>query len=372
MERDYRIDSIRGLVLVSITIEHLGLPFSKHFSHMLGIFSFAEALVFMSGLVTGITCYKTYARRGMPVLTRHALERFSYIYLGQIIPCAIILSLAAVSASALRYFASYMPLLASVPAGDNTLTGIWLYMLPLIYQPTFFDIFPMFMLFMLLSPIFAFLIGKKLSPLIFALSGGVWLAIQLGLGHHWFHDWTLNGVPIGGLFDPFAWQFLFFLGFYFGFRMHLGTPAFTRRPAFLAVCGLICLAGLGLRYNILPYAWNSEDLLYSKTNVGILRLINFAAFACLLAEFGRHFAKILVWRGCVLLGQHSLQVFAFQIILLYLSGPIIWRLAEKSSLLLDSYAIVVVLGLAVPALAHVQYRNWRAGPKKSLALETPK
>ena len=372
MQRDLRIDSIRGILLYAIGIEHMGVSISGHFNHMLGIFSFAEALVFMSGLVTGITVYKTWSRRGMNVVTSHALERFRAIYLGHIIPCFIILVLAALSANALYYFKSYMPILTSVSDGSRNYGDVLLYMLPLLYQPNYFDIFPMFMLYMLLSPLFAYFVGKKQSFVIFALSGGLWLAIQFGFGRHWFHDWTINNVAIGGIFDPFAWQFLFLIAFYFGFNMHRGLPAFTRRPDFLALCGVICLTGLAARYGLLPYVWHREGLLFSKKHLSILRLINFLAFVCLLAEFGRHFPKILIWRSATLLGQHSLQVFSYQIVLIYLSSPIMWRLSEKSPILADAYTLIIMLTQALPALAHIQYRKWRARYKNMLATETPK
>jgi hypothetical protein len=367
MKRDLRIDTIRGVLLSTITVTHLGTPVSSRINHLFGLFSFAEGLVFMSGFVTGLTCAGTYKKYGMKTITRHSVERFAGVYLGHIIPAMIILAVAGLSASALHYIQDRMPILADVANGQRSLLEILGYIMAILYQPSNFDIFPMFMLFMLLTPVFVYFLGQKRAPIIFALSGLVWFAVQTGVGRHWFTDWTINQVPVGGLFNPFAWQFLFLTGCYFGFHLREGVPAFIRRPDFLVLCAAITLAGLIARYGIFAPGWYRHSLIFSKSDLGILRLINFYAFVCLLAAFARRYPEALEWRWFATLGQHPLQVFSFQIVLVYLSGPLIWRLAVINPLLADSYIVIALLSLMLPALAHISWRNRRQKAAEQLA-----
>src|ERR1700759_5327206 len=57
--RDLRYDSLRGLMLVIMTINHLPSLVSRFTDEPLGVFSGAEGFVFLSGLLAGLV----YARR---------------------------------------------------------------------------------------------------------------------------------------------------------------------------------------------------------------------------------------------------------------------------------------------------------------------
>ncbi len=76
------------------------------------------------------------------------------------------------------------------------------------YVPDYFDILPLYIVLLAATPAMLVLAGR--SPhLALGVSAALWLAVQF---------WPLNlpAHPVGTklwYFDPFAWQFLFFLGF---------------------------------------------------------------------------------------------------------------------------------------------------------------
>ncbi len=61
MERDIRLDALRGLVLAWMTINHLSGPLHAYSFETLGFVSSAEGFVFISGIVAGMV----YGRIGL-------------------------------------------------------------------------------------------------------------------------------------------------------------------------------------------------------------------------------------------------------------------------------------------------------------------
>ena len=65
MKRDIRLDSIRGLVLAWMTINHLSGPLYAYSFQTLGFVSSAEPFVFISGVTAGMVYGRIGLRRGV-------------------------------------------------------------------------------------------------------------------------------------------------------------------------------------------------------------------------------------------------------------------------------------------------------------------
>ena len=142
----------------------------------------------------------------------------------------------------------------------------------------------------------------------------LWLLAQFGLRQSAYNVVAHVGVTIPlnemGSFDLWAWQFLWMLGLWFGvgwakgnlriepWARKLTIPALVIVPAFLV---LRYMVGRGVELGGL-------EVNFDKWHLGVVRLIDFSAFAVLLVRL-QPVMKFLAVRPLVMLGQASLQVF---------------------------------------------------------------
>lgn len=75
MKRDIGLDSLRGLLLVWMTLNHLGGPLHAYSFQTLGFFSSAEGFVFISGVVAGLVYGRIGLKQGSPAVTNRTLRR---------------------------------------------------------------------------------------------------------------------------------------------------------------------------------------------------------------------------------------------------------------------------------------------------------
>jgi hypothetical protein len=185
----------------------------------------------------------------------------------------------------------------------------------LVYRPPLLDIVPLYIIFLVLSPIAIYLaarIGWK-----FVLCGGVvlWLLAQFGMREASYAFLALHfglQIPLHemGAFNLWAWQFMWVMGMWFGVRWaknDLPVESWAQRtwiPAAI-VATLLC----ALRYKqIFGLDLTHYAVFLDKWHFGIVRLLNFSAIAMLLIRF-RPVMNALTVRPLVLMGQSSLQVF---------------------------------------------------------------
>ena len=78
--RDLRLDSLRGLFVVFMTINHLPTELRVATDQSFGIFTAAEGFVFLSGLIAGIVYTRKLRTAGTAGLRAAAVGRASTIY----------------------------------------------------------------------------------------------------------------------------------------------------------------------------------------------------------------------------------------------------------------------------------------------------
>ncbi len=78
--RDLRFDSLRGLMLVCMTVNHLPSSLRAFTDESLGIFSSAEGFVFLSGMLAGLVYTRRLRRDGPGGLHQAVVQRATRIY----------------------------------------------------------------------------------------------------------------------------------------------------------------------------------------------------------------------------------------------------------------------------------------------------
>jgi len=242
-----------------------------------GFSSGAEIFVFVSGIASGFAFGGTFLRKGFIEGARRVFRRILQLY------GAHLGSLAALGGFALLLDAWTGSDVMAVRYGlewlrDNPVHGAIDYA-SLRYVPAFFDILPMYVVMLaLIAP--AMLLARRSSTAVLAVSALAWLTMQLAPIH-------FPGNPVTGAewyFNPFAWQFLFFIGFGLGLGW-LKAPPRGDRPLFW-----LCAAGLAASVpltfwgaaGIAPWQDAVHAVIYPANAITILapaRLLHFLALA---------------------------------------------------------------------------------------------
>ena len=307
--RDLRFDSLRGLMLVCMTINHLPTSLRAYTDESVGIFSSAEGFVFLSGLLAGWV-YSRRLRRDGPAALRQAIQKRATRIYGWHVAAFLVCLVAVQICSALTGFCSWAspPLFYAHP---------WLAALlgsAMLYQPGLLDILPMYCAFVLLLPyvLEALEAGRIRRVLGWSLLS--WFVVQ------WIPP--VDGAPLYpvhvGSFNIFAWQLLFVGGAVIGHaRLTASRPPIRFGPLLLAGAAAVAVYGYGvqkLHWRPPVPDWMFGQLL-NKPNLGALRLADFAAAAYLVSGVGARWPRLLTWRPLAFLGQHSLVVVAAQSVL---------------------------------------------------------
>jgi hypothetical protein len=298
-------------------LTHLPTFLPPYTNQPFGFVSASEGFIFLSALFTGRIYFRLAEREGYPAMRGKLLLRTLRLYGYHALLLAFVF-LVAVPIAARGNLPQLHNLLDFYFAvgPKQAITEAFL----LIYQPPLLDILPMYILFLLFTPL-ALTISRRFgwSPIL-AGSTTLWFLAHLGLreAEHNFVNSVLRAhIPINemGSFDLWAWQFLWILGLWFGVRWaqdNLPVEKWARTvviPAAIVVAVL-----LPFRYAVgRGIELGAFEPLFDKWHFGVVRLINFAAAAALLIRF-QQILRPLAVRPLVLLGQASLQVFCVHLL----------------------------------------------------------
>lgn len=308
-------------MLVLMTLTHIPTRFSDPLGQPFGFVSAAEGFVMLSAYVAGMVYTQRQLRHGDEAMGLAFLKRALKIYVCQ---AALLIFLLTVIA--------LVGVLAEQPAITNLVsfflarpvTALFSGLL-LVYNPPLLDILPMYIVFMLASPL-VLLFGRRhgWSGMLVA-SGLLWLASQFGLSQAGYDTVVrLTGMPVPfretGSFEMFAWQFLWMIGLWTGSAQATGRPAQPKAfPAWAVGCAIAIVAvNFVWRHAIgqAPFpADNAANMLYDKWQLGPLRLVNFLALMLLAMHFAPLAHRLPRWRALERLGQQSLPVFCAHLVL---------------------------------------------------------
>jgi hypothetical protein len=361
------VDFWRGFALITIFIDHIpGLIYSRYTLVNFSISDAADLFVFLAGW-----SIRLMAQGGdRPMTTGNLMLRLSAraleLYAAQVLITMLAIAMLATSAIELSN-----PLLlewhnAAAVFNDPVPTHIGLAVLT--HQLGYFDILPLYVVLMLMAPLFV-LIDRAAPNWLLPLSLVFYvcvLAFRL----------TLPTWPVSGtwFFNPLAWQVLMVLGFVMA-KDKAGVGALVRRhivPIRWIALPIVILGVLIVRFDWWPDPTVMPDpklfFIADKTYVTPIRLLQFLAVIAVFSLAFRYIRRAAdltvigpVVNGIIvlfaMLGRNSLYVFCVGS-LLSLAAQIM-RYYLRGTVGIDS--AVVILGILIMAftawLAESRQRN---------------
>jgi hypothetical protein len=341
--RDLAIDLMRGLALLSLIANHIEVfsAYSLLFWERVGVVTSAEGFVLVSGVVTGMTYKRCVTELGWKATILKLYRRAAQLWRVNVAVIFVVALLFALHLD-VREIVAYIDhgdtgqVYPSYPE-PGTGPAAWVVLaLRLQIGPAQIQILGLYVLLLLLTPLALFLMNKRRTPVLLALS---WLAY---LGYQW-HPVKVTGCMFEDEFPLLAWQLLYFHG------QAIGHHRQAVLDFFKSAKGRFTLGGAGiLGAGFCFWALNAPDvviprfakltvispLLYNqvygkfmaKSPLGILRVLDdFCVFVLLyavLTRFWPFFQRALGWL-LLPLGQASLYVFTVHVFFIGFLGSVV-------------------------------------------------
>ncbi len=369
-DRRWELDAVRGLMLVLMTLTHLPTRFSDPLGQPFGFVSAAEGFVMLSGYMAGMVYGERARRQGDEVMQEALLSRTLKIY-----ACQAALLIFAFSVVAGLGVVAQQPAVTNLLGFyfEHPVTAFFSGML-LLYSPPLLDILPLYIVFMLVSPLVLARGLHKGWRGMMVVSVLLWVAAQFNLGqvvHGLLGQWVQFPVRFEdtGAFELLAWQFLWMLGLWLGSSPRAETlPARFPRwvvssAAVVAVVGLVWRHAVGQT----PFPGHEAlSFLFDKWHLGPLRMVNFFALLALAWHFGpwltRHLPR---WPVLEKLGRASLPVFCAHLVLALTALALFGEPNAQRSWWLD----VLIVGASFAALYLVARASAAMDRRAALARE---
>jgi hypothetical protein len=331
LDRDLRVDVVRGFALWAIFVNHtpgnvLGFLTPRNYT----LSDATEAFVLLAGYAAGLSYGRVMDRQGWFFAASRVMGRVFTLYVAHIFLFVVFTAQVGLSAARIDT-AVYLDELHLDPFASDPYRALFEALL-LRYQPSFLNILP---LYIVVLATFAAVMPLIRKPwLMLGLSTAVWLAARVfditlpsWRGEDWF-------------FNPLAWQLLFFIGCALGYSPPGGAPiSVPWRPWAGALCVLLLVAGAAMTVLIF-FKWDFTEArlpafapflaAIDKASLHPLRLLTMLALTYLIAHGVRRDAGWLRrWPALILalLGQQALPVFCAGIALSFL-GRVALELAE--------------------------------------------
>jgi hypothetical protein len=216
-QRQPELDALRGLMLIFMTLAHLPTQAQVITNQQLGFISEAEGFIFLSAFLTGRIFECIANESGFSAVIKRLWTRALRLYGYHLFLLGIAFTVVATVAihtkrpglEGLLDFYLAHPIHAVCSA------------VLLVYCPPLLDILPMYMIFLVATPI-ALYVGSRWSwKLVLIPSGFLWALAQFGLRTAIYaHMVQITGLQIPlnemGAFDLLGWQFLWIAGLWIG------------------------------------------------------------------------------------------------------------------------------------------------------------
>jgi hypothetical protein len=354
MGRDWRVDTLRGYFLVAMTLGHFPNPLAPFTEYTFGYASSPDGFVFLSGLVSTWVYLPLRQRRGPSAMVSKVFRRAGTIYLTHIALLVLGILVALYPGTGVHRAAH--PLRTFVSGA-------------LLWNQGGFDrILPMYCVFLAFSPIVLKQFTEGRAWLIGVISAGLWVGAQFGLGDSKSGAAGLDPAT----FNLCAWQAYFVAGQYFGYRA-VGAQAsgVGKSRVLLAACVVVAVLLMVDRH--LLSLWGVSPLLRFNAHPdhNPVRFLDAACLGYLIWWIPRAVdvaaMKLRFFRFLNLLGGHSLQVFAFSMLITRFEAHTINTFSPGAKLIV---ALLTVLSLGLPAWLHQIFRERALGSAPVLAPET--
>lgn len=365
--RDLRLDFFRGLALLIIFVSHLPDNWLARFKP--GAFGFsdsADIFVFVSGYAAALAYRKIFSRAGFFIGTARVVRRVAELYACNQGLFFIIAGLCVAGNRYLDTGVDYDTLLNIRFFLEDTPDAL-LALFALRWVPNYFDILTMYMVVLAMMPPLMLLARLHVAAAALA-SIALYLCVYL-LG------WELPAEVAFDrpwFFNPFAWQFLFYTGFFLAAGWIRPPPS---RPWLTVFCAAFVV--LAIPFSHFPTyssaAWLSTARAYlepfvSKTNLGILRYLHFLCLAYLTVTLLKGRENSLHSRYAapvVMSGQQALPVFLMGIVMSFSAGMAldVWGRTILKTLIVNGTGIGLLM-LTAYVVAWFKSEPWRSSAKR--------
>lgn len=304
------LDSIRGILLLQMTLDHFGKPISNYLYQCFGFFSAAEGFFFLSGFVGALAAISKGEKDPKQTwMRKRALKTWKY-------HCVTLAAIVIAACTLLPSIAWYFKSLSTHPVAG----AIWSALL--INTPEYLDVLPLYVLFLFCASVIFPWMQRSLqnAGIAWGASFILWIASQLGLReaiNAQLPSWINHGF-----FDPTGWQFVYMTGATIAtlwkHAPQESVQKFFKKLDFFIPAIFVLLIFLFLwHHQILPIQEPAE-IWTSKAQVGAIRFANFMFFVGAISWIVRKFPSALDIKITNVIGRHSLDVFTAHIVLVYL------------------------------------------------------
>lgn len=338
------IDFWRGFALVSIFINHIpGIYFDRFTHRNLSLSDSAELFVFLAGWsMRYFVGAPDDRRRSTGEIVYRLSGRALTLYAAHMLIVIIAIAMLAAASRALDNALLLEWNNAAAVFGNPVDGSIGLVLLS--HQLGYFDILPLYVCLLLVSPLMV-LLHRRVPALLLPASMAIYLAclsFQIAVP-----TWPSEGQ---WFFNPLCWQAVFVLGFVLAGDQGLG--GWSRRN--IGVVRGLAIPVVAVSAVMVWFSWGPDPtavpepkLLFiaDKSFITPMRLIQFLALVAAFSLAYRHIESLLpgLVRFCTLLGRNSLPVFCVGS-LLSLAAQIL-RFEARGGVALD--LAIVAAGLAI-------------------------
>ncbi|MBN2012754.1 OpgC domain-containing protein [candidate division KSB1 bacterium] len=349
-KRDVRIDSLRGIFLLIMIINHFGGPFQKFTSESLGFVSAAEGFIFISGFVFAFV-YMRYIvdeRKLFVNSFKRALLIYRY-HLNLIFGVAIV-------AIFIHSYQLYWKDILS-PYFDYPIHYIVFEAL-LLHQPQYMDILPIYVIFVMAAPFILRSLHSGHEKIVLTVTLLLWILGQfINPFKAIVHVLHIGATP--GYFNIFSWQIVWVLGMYAGFHKYSKRNISIIENRYVQIIAILtAIILLIIRYKVITFPFNLDDLT-DKMDLGIIRLMNTISHAVIIWMIVRNVPENrgILWLDFV--GRYSLQIFSYHVFILYLSLPVKERLEDVTGFWgYFLYILLLVASLSLPVYLYENYKKY--------------
>jgi hypothetical protein len=360
--RDLRLDFFRGLALLLIFIAHV--PDNWLSRYRPGYFGFsdsADIFVFVSGYAAALAYGRIFPRAGYLAGMGRIVKRVGELYACHL---GLFFVVAVSCVAGNRFLATDIDYVGLLNLGyffenaQEALFGLF----TLTYVPNYFDILPMYMVALAMLPAI-----MLLARVHWTLAGAACVGLYLGVQFFSLELPAEIAFRRPWFFNPFAWQLLFYTGFFLGAGWIKAPPP---RTWLAALCVLFLILSIPVShyptYSRVDWLNNLRkhlEPLVVKTDLGILRWLHFLCLAYLavfLLKGREHVLKAKLASPFVKTGQQALPVFVTGMSLSFLAGMAldVWGRGIVSIAVVNAAGIGVLI-LTAYVVAWLKSQPWR-------------
>jgi hypothetical protein len=357
--RDRTIDILRGLALITITINHItgftdrmGMV-GRQFPTLTlwGFSSAAEVFFLVSGYLVGAVYFSAAKDPPIPLFASKVWVRAGKLYIYNLVLFLVLLPMSWISPdmarlSFYRYFFT----------GGPTTFGQFLI---LYIQPYCLEILVTYIVLLAMAPLFAIMLRAQAI-----------VAVLLSITLYWYAHQNPGfnipgGSPLGDWgwnFNPASWQALFFVAMAAGrYRLLDDLRRRTQGNWYWLLLPWIIFAAFTWLY--LAQDWYDFSVMYqSKVRVGPVRAghalsVSWAVMS--LFWMWPRLQRLWIFRQCAIIGSNSLQTFVACVAISYAAG-FIWIEYLRSHVAYIALCITSVIVLGLFANGYQRWRNLSA------------